>query len=339
MTTPHDPEQLAVVVDWLEAEVSGLKAKLAQAEGQAQEDRTRLWQISEAVQRAEGGAANVVAQIQILSDLPEEVRLLRERSERTQAALGQDSEQMELLGRQLRAEMQSERDERAELRRRTEFAEQAALAGVEKVRVAEEMAHRAQETMSVVSQRMEQTDIHVAGLDARLAALGEAVRRVQDDGRTAGAEIEGHDRLFAEIGDRMERFTEMARRVQQRLEDSERSQEEAHALRDRFEVMRVDNEAAITRVSTMQSEHEQIQARFGEFERSLERARTRSEQQERGLTEIRAAFDDLRELLQRDSERLLGFQEKLRRRQISDLEQEVREIRGHIRQQAESRNA
>ena len=339
MTTPHDPEQLAVVVDWLEAEVSGLKAKLAQAEGQAQEDRTRLWQISESVQRAEGGAANIVAQIQILSDLPEEVRLLRDRSERTQAALGQDSEQMELLGRQLRAEMQSERDERAELRRRTEFAEQAALAGAEKVRVAEEMSQRAQETMSVVSQRMEQTDIHVAGLDARLAALGEAVRRVQDDGRSAGAEIEGHDRLFAEIGDRMERFTELARRVQQRLEDSERSQEEAHALRDRFEGMRVDNEAAITRVNTMQSEHEQIQARFGEFERSLERSRTRSEQQERGLTEIRAAFDDLRELLQRDSERLLGFQEKLRRRQISDLEQEVREIRGHIRQQAESRDA
>ena len=339
MTTPQDPEQLAGVVDWLEAEVGGLKAKLAQAEAQAQEDRTRLWQISEAVQRAEGGAANMVAQLQILSDLPEEVRLLRERAERTQAALGQESEQMELLARQLRAEMQAERDERAELRRRTEFAEQAALTGAEKVHVAEEMSQRAQETMSVVGQRLEQSDLHVAGLDARLAALGEAVRRVQDDGRTASAEIEGHERLFAEIGDRMERFTELARRVQQRQEDSERSQEEAHALRDRFESMRVDNEAAIARVSTMQSEHEQIQARFGEFERSLERARTRSEQQERGLTEIRAAFGDLRELLQRDTERLLGFQEKLRRRQIADLEQEVREIRGHIRQQAESRNA
>ncbi len=339
MTTRNDPDQIAGVVDWLEAEVSSLKAKIAHLESQTQEDRTRLWQISEASQRAEGGAANVVAQLKILSDLPEDVRLLRERSERIQAALGQDSEQMELLGRQLRAEMQTERDERGELRRRTEFAEQAALAGAEKVHVAEEMSQRAQETMSVVNQRLEQSDINAAGLNARLEAVSEALRRLQDDGRTASAEIEGHDRLFTEMGDRMDRFTEMARRVQERLEDSERSQEEAQALRERFEAMRVDNEAAIARVGTMQSEHEQLLARFGEFERSLERARTRADQHERALAEIRTAFDDLRELLQRDTERLLGFQEKLRRRQISDLEQEVREIRGHIRQQAESRNA
>ncbi|MXY79888.1 MAG: hypothetical protein F4Y94_09430 [Chloroflexi bacterium] len=339
MTTRNDPDQIAGVVDWLEAEVSSLKAKLSQIESQTQEDRTRLWQISEASQRAESGAANVVAQLKILSDLPEDVRLLRERSERIQAALGQDSEQMELLGRQLRAEMQAERDERGELRRRTEFAEQAALTGAEKVHVAEEMSQRAQETMSVVNQRLEQSDINVAGLNARLEAVSEALRRLQDDGRTASSEIEGHDRLFTEMGDRMERFSELARRVQERFEDSERSREEAEALRDRFESMRVDNEAAIARVGAMQSEHEQIQARFAEFERSLERSRTRADQHERALGDLRAAFDDLRELLQRDTERLLGFQEKLRRRQISDLEQEIREIRGHIRQQAESRNA
>ena len=196
---------------------------------------------------------------------------------------------MELLGRQLRAEMQSERDERAELRRRTEFAEQAALAGAEKVRVAEEMSQRAQETMSVVSQRMEQTDIHVAGLDARLAALGEAVRRVQDDGRSAGAEIEGHDRLFAEIGEphgALHRAGPGACSNASRTANGHRRKPTpcATASRACASTTRPRSPASTRcRASTSRS-----RPRFGEFERSLERSRTRSEQQERGLTEIRA---------------------------------------------------
>ena len=136
MTTGNDPDTIAGLVSWLEGEVLSLKAKVAEFESQHQEDRNRLWQLSDASQRSEGGAANVTAQLQILSGLPEEVRLLRERSERIQAALGQDAEQMELLGRQLRTEMQSEREDRGELRRRTEFAEQSALTGTEKINIA-----------------------------------------------------------------------------------------------------------------------------------------------------------------------------------------------------------
>lgn len=333
------PSDAAAVVDWLEAEVVALKAKIAQFESQAQEDRNHLWQLSEATQNAESGAANLDAQIRVFSDLPEEVRLLRERSERTHAALGQDAEQTELLGRQLRAEMQAEREERAELRRRAEFAEQAALTSGEKAAVAEQAAHRAQELVSTINQRLEQSDISASGLEARLAATGEALRRLEDERRSAGGELERHDRLFAEIADRMERFQEMARRMQQSFADTERGREEAEALKDRFESMRVDHESALSRVSTMGSEHEQMQARFGEFERSLERARTRSEQHDRALTDLRALFEDLREATQRDTEKLLGFQEKLRRRQIADLEQEIREIRGHIRAATESQDA
>lgn len=339
MTAGNESDTRAGLVDWLESEVNTLRAKLTQFEAQFGEERARLLQLTEAVQRAEGGATNVAAQLQILSALPEEVRLLRERSERIQAALGQDAEQTELLGRQLRAEMQAERDERGELRRRTEFAEQAALAGTEKVTAAEETAHRLQETASLVTQRLEQNDISISGLDARLAASGEALRRMQDEGRTTSAELDRHDRLFSDIGDRMERYSELTHRLQDQFGSYEEAREEAAALRERFEALRVNNEQALNHVGAMRSDHELMQARFSEFDRSLERTRARAEQHERATTDLKAMFEELSESLQRDTERLMGFQEKLRRRQISDMEQEIREIRGHIRAQAESHNA
>lgn len=339
MTTGNDPDTVSSLVAWLEGEVQALKAKVIDLEAQHQEDRARLWQLTEVSQRSEGGAANVAAQLQILSGLPEEVRLLRERSERLQAAVGQDSEQMELLGRQLRTEMQVERDDRGELRRRTEFAEQAALAGTEKVNVSEEITRRLQETVSLISQRLEQNDINVTGLDARLAASGEALRRMQDDARSTASELDRYEHLLGEIGDRMDRYNEVARRLQEHSSAAQDAQEESDALRDRFEAMRVNNDQALNQISGMQTEHELVQARFGELDRALERSRTRDEQHDRALSELKTAFDDLREAMQRDSERLLGFQEKLRRRQISDMEQEIREIRGHIRAQTESNNA
>ena len=338
MTAGNQPDTRGLV-DWLEAEVNTLKAKLTQFEAQYQEDRTRLWQLTEAAQRAEAGAANVAAQLQILSALPEDVRLLRERSERIQAALGQDAEQTELLGRQLRAEMQAERDERGELRRRTEFAEQAALAGTEKIKAAEETAHRLQETASLVTQRLEQNDISVSGLDARLAASGEALRRMQDEGRTTSTELERHERLFSEIADRMERYAELAHQIHDQFSAYGEAREEAAALRERFDALRVTNDEVLNHVGVMRSDHELMQARFSEFDRALERSRARADQHERALTDLKATFEDLSESLQRDTERLMGFQEKLRRRQISDMEQEIREIRGHIRAQSESHNA
>ena len=335
-TAPADAT--ANMLAWLEAEVVALKAKFAQTDARSSEDRNQLWQLGEATQRSESGAANVAAQLQIFSDLPEGVRLLRERLERIQVSLGQDAEQTELLARQLRAEMQAEREERGELRRRAEFAEQAALSGGEKAGLAAEVANRVQESLSELNQRLEHADITVSGLEARLAATGEALRRVEDDGRGSGNELERHDRLFGEVGDRIERLTELTRRLQQSVADTERGREEAESLRDRFESMRVDNETAINRVASMGSEHEQMQARFGEFERSLDRVRTRADQHDRFVTELRAAFEDLRESLQRDTEKLMTFQETLRRRQIADMEQEIREIRGHIRAQTESRD-
>lgn len=339
MTAGNESETVAGLVDWLEAEAHALKAKISQMEADAQEDRARTWQMQEAVQRSEGDAANVAAQLQVLSHLPEEVRLLRERSERLQGAVGQESEQMEILGRQLRAEMQAERDERSELRRRTDFAEQAALNGAEKVSAAEESARRLQETLSLITKRLEQNDINLSGLDARLAASGEAARRMENEARSMSSEMERHERLFSEIGNRMERYAEFARKLQENFAASEETREESDALRNRFEGMRVNNEEALNHLSAMRNEHEMMQARLGEFDRSLERSRTRADQHDRALNELRTLFDDLRESLQRDTERILGFQEKLRRRQISDMEQEIREIRGHVRAQSESHDA
>ena len=110
MTSTQDPGTFQNMIDWLEGELRQVKSQMGEYADQAEQARTQLWDLADQHQRHDAGVTTVTAQLKVLTNLPEEVRLVRERIERLQSVLGQDQEQKEQLARQLRAEMQAERD-------------------------------------------------------------------------------------------------------------------------------------------------------------------------------------------------------------------------------------
>lgn len=339
MTNVPDRTSLQGVMDWLESELRQLKTQLREYSDQADQNQTQLWDLRDQQQRSEHGASNLAAQINLLSALPEELRVLRERVERLQGAVGHDGEQRELFARQLRSEMQAERDERGELRRRTEFAEQTAATLVEKLGLAEDLSRRVHDETALMSQRLEQIDINLQGVEARLAASAEALRRTQGDQRNQVQEGERRDRALGELEERQERAQEALRRLQEEMGRIAETSQEYEALRERFEAVRESQDATVERANDMARQTETMQARFTEMERGLERARARADQQDRTLNELRHLVDEATEVARREAERFLGFQEKVRRRQVSDLEQELREIRAFNRQKGPAPDA
>lgn len=334
MTLPPEPNTLQNMLDWLEGELRQVKAQVADTAEQAQQNQAQLWEVTDQVQRAEAGAVNLTAQMNLLTGLNEEIRSLRERVERLQSLIGQDQEQSELLARQLRAEMQAERDERGELRRRTEFAEQAASGMTEKLTLAEELTRRVQDESALHQQRMEQVDINLAGADARVAANAEAMRRMQSDQRNTAADLERHERSLGDIMERLDRMQEGIRRHQDDLARFHDMEQEFDGVREQIDTIRQVGDSIVAKATAMERDHESLLNRVAELDRALERARARTDQQDRTLAELRQALDEARDQLLREHERFLTLQEKGRRRQITDLEQEIRELKGYGRPQA-----
>ena len=335
MTAPrNEPGTFQSILDWLEGELRQVKAQVADHAEEVQQARTQVWDVIDQVQRADAGASNMAAQINVLSGLADDVRTLRERLERFQGMLGRDQEQMELISRQLRAEMQAERDERGELRRRTEFSEQAALSAQEKLAGTEEVTRRVGDDLALQQQRSEQFEINMAGIEARIAANAESIRRAHSDGRNTAAEIDRHDRALSDLGERLDRLQETQRSLEENVGRSEEIEAEFEAIREGADSMRQATAEMGERAGAMARDREALEGRLTELERGLERGRTRATQQDRALAELRSALADARDQITRDSERLLSFQEKMRRRQIADLEQEIREIKGQGRQQS-----
>ena len=330
-TSPDEPQTLQGMLEWLEGELRQVKAQGADTAEEGRQNRSQIWEVADQVQRAEAGAVNLTAQIDALSGLPEEIRNLREHLQRIQAALGSD--RMELFARQLRTEMQAERDERSELRRRAEFAEQAAANLTEKLTATEELGHRLQDHLTILQQRLEQGDINAAGIDARVAANAEAARRLQMDERTLGGDVERHDRTLGEVDERLGRLQETLRRVEEGLARFEEMEREVEAIRERLEATRQATDGVVDRAAAAARDHESLLERATELERGLERARAQTGQQDRSLADLRATLDEARKDVARENERFLTLQEKLRRRQIADLEQEIREMKGYGRLQ------
>ena len=201
-----EPGTFQSMLDWLEGELRQLKSQVAEFGEQFQQSRAQVWELADQLQQADVGSQQYAAQITLLGNVPEEIRGLRERLERSQRLLAEHQEQMEMLGQQLRAEMQAERDERGELRRRSEFAETAAAGVHEKISLVEELARRMQDEMALLQQRMEQADINLHGQDARVAANAEALRRAQTDTRNTSSDIERHERTLGEVNERFDQM-------------------------------------------------------------------------------------------------------------------------------------
>lgn len=335
MTSPApDPKSFQSMVEWLESELRTVKAQLREYGDQAEQNQTQLWDVQEQQQRADHGGTNLAAQVELLTELPEQIRMLRERIDRAQGASGQDTEQRELFTRQLRAEMQAERDERGELRRRTEFAEQAAAGVTEKLGLVEDLTRRLQEEVALMVQRLEQADLNLSGIDARLAANAETQRRMQGDARTASQVQEELQRGFDDLRERVDQINDGLRRVQEAANRGAEMAEELEALRERFDAVRQSQDATMERANEMARDNEAMSARLTEMERHVQLARARGDQHERTLGELRHSVDEAADSSRKEAERFLALQEKVRRQQVSDLEQEIREIRGYGRTKA-----
>ena len=329
MTAPkNSPDTFQGMLDWLESELRHVKGQLADYAEQVQQGRNQIWELTDQMQHAESGAINLAAQLNPLTALPEELRALRERIERVQALLAQDREQSELIARQLRAEMQGERDERGELRRRTEFAEQAAAGIQDKLGVLDEILRRVQDEHALSTQRLEQTTINLTAFDSRLAANAETLRRLQGDARNLATDVERLTHALGDFGDRLDRSEDQIHRAQVDIVLFEEQRRDVEALRERMEALRAVGEQASERASTTAKAQEALAQRLEEMERLGERQRGKANQQDRALADLRILTEEYRETATREGERFLTFQEKLRRRQISDLEYEIREIKG-----------
>ena len=335
MTTAHRPESIEGWVSIFEEDLAGQRVRLTELLQSAERDRRELTATQERLRETEALALRAVSQAAAMASRLDEIQTLRERLGRFQSTIDEHGERLDLALRQLRHEVDAEREGLVQAVRRLDAVEQAAGETAERLTAVDEALRRQADTDDDLSQRIAQAESHVEAGDARIAANAEAVRRAHADQRAADARDELHDRRLTELTERFNAAQQSLLRVRETADQWEDLMAAVESMRARADDARRMLDEATATAAGVRREFETMEERIGDVERGAEQLRSRDSHRERALASLSDELERLRGEASREQQRFVALQEQIRRRQINDLEQEIRELKAYVRVQAD----
>jgi chromosome segregation ATPase len=327
--TMHDPQSDAApdALHWLQDQVSVLKTQSGRMQQQNDQMQAALLDVNEKLRDAEGRLRELGARTIGLPTMQEQLRQvagLLERIQDAEVLIDTKFEQLERLTGEERTRDQAEKND---LYRRLQDLERRAESLAERQATVDDMNRRFTEEVS-------RSHLQYTGLNGRLEAVEtragralDAITRVEQVLSEAEAAIRSLRRDDDVLAERARLAHEVASRLESELHAQQEEYRQLPLLAERVELLR--------------AERQRLEDRTSRAEESLDDARVRLERQEdiAGQLDVRIKAHDGRidhvhtstlEYRRHLSDQLLKLNqvlERMKRRQVEELERQVKELR------------
>jgi len=318
---------------WLRMEesIAGLRNQTAELAQSHVRDERELNTLDQRLRELEGRALTLAAEIAASLRQLEEVQSLRERIGRFSVELDESRELSETSIRQLRQELDVQREAGNEALRRLQASEKSLNDLRERLAVFDEAIRRVNTEGGEVAHRLSQIDSSQIALGARISANADGLRRASSESSALEGRLEALERQVESLTERLELSYQSLRRVQETAEQWDDLRNNVDALRARIEESLQALDASKAIVSSVQRGFESLEERIGNVERMGEQLRARDARRERAVASLDDRIEGVSSLTAQEQERFVALQEQVRRRQIEELEQEIRELKSYLR--------
>lgn len=315
----------------LEDELQRVREELAEARQREELRSAEISALQERVHEAEARAAEHAAGAELQSARLREIGALKERAQRIEEAAAADRQEFQEEARKLRKEIEGGRERGAELARRIDGLERLAADATAKREAIEDGLRRAGDDLAAALQQLARSESDAEAAAARITANTDAVRRSGSEARSAAARTEALERQMRDIRDRVESAASGVREITETAGRWQELSEQVETVRGRLDESRRLVDDAVAASSATKRTQEAVDERIGDAERVLEQLRLRDANREREVRGVLDQLEAVREQSNQERDRFLVLQEKVRRRQIEDLEQEIRELKAYAR--------
>lgn len=320
---------LGSMVEWLNEQLHEARQQIARQAQELEGLKAQLWDLTGAFHRAEDAIAAIPPRLDVLPQYEYQIDQLKDEVGRLhEQGLHTDARLEDLAGLR-QTEQERDRAILNELSHRLETAERGILAGQPRVDALDEASRRAMEAITSVRQRLEETGRAVEGLDGRLVRVVEAVGRSDQEFVQIGGELETLRRQDGAIAERVQIYTEMLRRLEAQISVVSSEVALKQDVLERIELYRVESHRMDDRISVVEA----AAADLRQIDDDVRRQLTMLDGRDRGLYDrlagLQTELASYRTVVQEQFKRLHQVQERLKRRQIEDLEREIREMRVH----------
>ncbi len=315
----------------LEDELQRVREELAEARQREEFRSAEISALQGRVHEAESRAAEHAAGAELQGARLREIGALKERAQRIEEAAAADRQEFQEEARKLRKEIEGGRERGADLARRIDGLERLAADAAAKREAIEDGLRRVGDDLAAALQQIARSESDAEAAAARITANTDAVRRSGSETRSAAARTETLERQMRDIRDRVESATSGVREIAETAGRWQELGEQVEAVRGRLDESRRLVDDAVAASSAAKRTQDAVDERIGDAERVLEQLRLRDANREREVRGVLDQLDAVREQSNQERDRFLVLQEKVRRRQIEDLEQEIRELKAYAR--------
>lgn len=320
---------LASTVAWLEDELRETRANLAKLAQALEQSQAQIWDLNGHLRRVEDVVAALVPQLSGIPDIDAQVRQLKDVISNVHEQSLTTGVRLADLGRQVEAAAERERQVLNDLAHRLDAVErQAQIAGA-RFETLDEANRRAMESITILRQRSDEMTREVSTLETRLGRLAEAGTRTEHEFTRIGGEIEGLHKRDEAISERVQVYTEMIKRLEGQISLVAADVAVKQDVLEKLELGRVETHRLEERISALEAAAATLRDQDEELLRQLTLLEGRQKGFQDRLNGLLADFAAYRERVNEQFQRLHQVQERLKRRQIEDLERELRELRVH----------
>lgn len=237
---------------------------------------------------------------------------------------------VEDFAKQRLSTVERERVERDGVSRRLETAEKTTVTWNERLVVVEEIGRRVQESQALLGQKAERLERTLEAVEARGGRNLESAKRLETELRQIESLVDTLQRQDDAILERIQLLNEVVRRVEDAMALIASQESRFQELAEKIELQRVERhrvEETLTRL-----EHA-IDEQRGLMDQALHVA-TSVDGRQKGIQEridrVVEESEAFREQVSGQLTRFVRVQERQKRRQIQDLETEIRDMKRHV---------
>jgi len=315
----------------LEESLAGLRNRTTELAQSQVRDHRELNTLDQRVRDLEGNSISLAAEIGAALRQLEEVPSIRERISRFNSDLDESKELADASIRKLRQEADTQREVGNDQLRRLQSTEKVLNDLRERLMVFDEAIRRANSETGELTHRLAQLESSQVALGGRIAANADGLRRAASQESALETRIEALERQQSGLMERLDLSYQSLRRVQETADQWDDLREALESLKGRVEESLSAVDASKTLVASVQRGFEALEERIGNVERVGEQLRVRDARRERTVASLGDKIESVSTLSAQEQDRFVALQEQIRRRQIEELEQEIRELKSYLR--------
>jgi chromosome segregation ATPase len=324
-----EPSQSVNTLAWLQDQFHLLKAQIGKVQHQIDQTQAMALDVSDKLRQQEATIADLSSQTSVIGPFQEELRQAKDVLARLQEQHVQLRSQLEETIRQRMTEAERDRVGLSDLQRRLDDLERNVEGWLDRQSGIEDTARRYQEGIGLANLRAENVEQRLEALEGRASRNLEATNRIDQEISRIDAAIQGLDREDELQAERARVALEAARRVEALVESEKRDLLALSQLSERMELLKVERQRLEERLAQVEEEINEFRGLLGRQEQLLGVLDGRTQGYLGRLESLREEILRHREQFVDHLLKLSSGQERLKRRQIEELEREIRELKQH----------